>query len=115
MCGEVGQGSADLCALGVQVFGGVGADGDDGLATRRLLNAVEGVAPEPRGLGGLEILTPVAYVVGQVGVVPGMHVAALGRGLKHDREVGTAFADAHLEGWAASMATSYMMVSPLAT
>jgi len=74
------------------------------VAAGRLLDAVVGIASKPSGLSRLEILSPVADVIGKVGVVPGVHTTAFTRQLHRYRDIGSPFSNAHLHerssiGW----------------
>ena len=99
---EPGEVAADLIAAGVDEVGIVGPDGDDALRAGGLLDAVERVAGDPSGLaGGGEVLAPVADIVGQVGVVPGVDAACRGGELEDRIGVGGALVDAELHEGAA--------------
>ena len=94
---EIGQASPHFRALGIQVFRRVSPDGDHTFAARRLLDAVGRRALQPAGRGGLEVLSPVAHVVGQVGVVPSVHRALVGGHLKGHAQAGVALVNAELQ------------------
>ena len=74
--GKVGQCAAYFRSHRVQVFRGVSPYGDDAVATSGLLDAVVRITTKPTRLSGLEGLPPVAHIIGQVRVIPGMHTTA---------------------------------------